>query len=74
MELEEALTKFAAIEEKMAHYEKGNAISIHPDELLVVTKLLQREQRIVNYLYEALGPANDDILDMADREAGWSSQ
>lgn len=26
---------------------------------------LQRSDRVINYLYDALGPAADDILDMA---------
>lgn len=58
------------LEEKVENYEQGNAVLFHADDLVLVVKLLQREQNIVNYLYEALGPANDEILDMAYEDVG----
>lgn len=70
MDVATAMKRLEHLEEKVENYEQGNAVLFHADDLVLVVKLLQREQNIVNYLYEALGPANDEILDMAYEDVG----
>lgn len=69
----DAYTRFEKLEQMIELLAEGNTENfdaIDPDDVVAVVKLLQREYKISNALYEALGPANDDIMEDIIKEVG----